>query len=366
MLKRIFKLLQMQPGLKARGIASGLGVERKKVNQVLSRHTDIFVQDQTTYCWSLLDDTNFVLEFDVDSKWIAHRHFEVVLSEHGSPLDTHHEQVTIKITDERHLLICAAARVLALSNQLAAAGKKVVIDFTNNDATVSYLSRACFFARLDPTIEVLPNRPAASDAELLIANNPSLVELLEICPDEEDTNVPERIKNSFVAAFGDKDATKLFTLVAEMVGNVEEHSETEIPGFAGLQAYVRRNQKQSVIVVISDSGKGICATLRPGLDQHYPQIAKQFPISEQDSNPKIILHAMQNGGLSRLGKGRGAGFHASGGEAAKLDAKVTIRQENFAVYMRYQNGALEPPDWKNHLPKLLGTHIVFEFSLTDR
>lgn len=363
MLKGIIQLLKKQPGLKARDIARELGVERKPVSVLLHKSLDIFVQDPSDYGWSLIKDASFELELTSSGTWVTQLHFEKALLKYGSPLEVDHGHVIIRITDERRLLLCAAARVLALANQLVAAGKKVEIDFTNNESTVSYLSRACFFARLDSAVKVLPKRPASSAAEQYMANNLSLVELLEIC---DEVNVPERIKYSFEKAFGDKDATKLFTLVAELVGNVEEHSDTIIPGFAGLQSYGRDPKHHVVVVVISDSGKGICATLRPGLQEHFPKVAKKFDSSIHAADPKLILHAMLNRGLSRLGKGRGAGFHTSQEEAAKLDAKVTVRQESFSIFMQYKKGVLEVSSWKLDLPKLIGTHIVFEFSLTKK
>lgn len=359
MLKRIIKLLKVQPSLKASDIARDLGVSRKSINQVLHKNPDIFLQDETFH-WSLQESASFELELISERRWVTQEHFERALDNKGSPLDSNCSEVLIKITDDKPVLLCAAARVLSLSNQLVMAGKRVVLDFTNNNSTVSYLSRACFFARLDEAVEVLPTRPPNSDSELYKANNLSLVELLEICPED---NVPSRIKQSFVDKFGPEHSTKLFTLVAEMVSNVEDHSETKIPGFAGLQVYSKKKGR-SVIVVISDGGIGICASLRPVLDTHFPDIAVRFPTAEPDTDPQLIIHAMEHRGLSRLGKGRGAGLHTSHGEAATLDAKVTIRQENFVVYMKYKNGSLHDKSWVTKLPKIMGTHIVFEFFLT--
>ncbi|HEA3201808.1 TPA: hypothetical protein RVS02_003362 [Aeromonas veronii] len=362
MLKRILKLLKAQPSLKASDIARHLDVPRKKVNQALYDNTDVLVKDDDTFCWSLRGHSSCELELVSGRTWITQEHFEQALLRQGSPLDSSHNEVTIKIRDGQHLLLCAVARVLTLSNQLVKKGKKVTLDFTNNESTVSYLGRACFFSRLDPTVNVLPKRPPDSASEQYIANNISLVELLEICPED---NVPDRIKQSFVGTFGTKYSTKLFTLVAEMVSNVEDHSETQIPGFAALQSYGPK-EKKSVVVVISDCGKGICATLRPGLDKHFPDVAKMFPLSEPDANPRLILHAMKHRGLSRLGEGRGAGFHTSHGGAAILNAKVTIRQDNFVVRLQYEDGHLKDGNcnWDTDLPTLMGTHIVFEFFLT--
>lgn len=360
MLTLIIKNLINRPGLKATDLATMLRSTRKEINQILHGRPDLFVQNTETFAWSVHDDAYCEFSINLSKTWCTQQDFEKALLEQGSPLDSDLNKVVIKITGEQRLLFCAAARLLALSNQLIHANKEVVLDFTGNDSTLSYLSRACFFARLAPEIVVRPIRPDISASEAHKANNIALVELLEIGTRE---NVPERIKNSFIDAFGKTNATKLFTLVSEMVCNVEDHSETSIPGFAGLQCYTQK-AKRSVIVVISDSGKGICTTLRPGLIEHFPEIAKKFPANDKDSDPKLIMHAMENRGLSRMGAGRGAGLHTSREKAQMLNAKITVRQENFSVHLNYKDGELENKTWQLDLPKLIGTHIVFEFSLT--
>lgn len=360
MLTSIINLILKKPGLKANELARELGMARKELNQILHKKPDVFHKNES-FEWSISESAVCKLSLKSQKKWITQNDFEVALKEQGSPLECNIDQVIIEIVGEQRLLLCAVARLLALSNQLAEAGKIVTLDFTNNESTVSYLNRACFFARLAPEITVLPQRPAVEDSEVYKAKSISLVELLELGTDE---NVPSRIRDSFISVFGHNEATKLFTIVAEMVGNVEEHSETPIPGFAGLQCYSPGN-RQSVVVVVSDSGKGICATLRPALAEHFPKIATMFPSGATASDPKLILYAMKHRGLSRTGKGRGAGLHTSREKAELLKAKVTIRQENFSVHLSYSNGALEKKNWNLDLPKLTGTHVVFEFSLTS-
>lgn len=365
MRKRIAQLLKGNPGLKARDIAKALECDRKEVTKCLYDHLDVFVQDDN-FVWQLKKDASFVLEFTSTGTWITQEHFEKSLLKSGSPLDAIHGHVVLKIQKERKVLLCAAARILALANQLIFSKKTVEIDFTENKSTLSYLNRSGFIDRLDRAVKVLPRRPPTSAAQQYKANNAGLVELLEIKPSSSDNpaneSVPESIKHSFVEAFGEQHANKLFTLVSEFVGNVEEHSDTQIPGFAGLQSY-RRNGSTCLVAVISDSGKGICATLRPALDVHFPEIANQFPGSQKISDPMLIIHAMRYRGLSRLGKGRGAGLNASQYQAEKLNATIKIRQQNFSVALTFKNQSLYGHEWSLDLPKLSGTHVVFEFTL---
>lgn len=359
--KRIVQLLSERPGLKAREIAKHLECDRKEITKFLYDNLDDFVQDES-FCWSLAKDASFELEFTSSGTWITKTNFEKTLQKLGSPLGVAHRRVVLKIQEERKVLICAAARILTLANQLVAAKKNVVLDFSENPSALSYLNRAGFVDRLDKTIKIVPRRPPTSAAQIYKANNTNLVELLEINSDSS-INVPEQIKLSFAGAFGDLYANKLFTIFGEFVGNVEEHSETAIPGFAGLQTY-NRGGSTHVVAVISDSGKGICSTLRPALAEHFPTVAAQFPESLEAADPKLIIYAMRNSGLSCRGKGRGAGFNISHGQAEKLNAKITIRQEDFSVSLNYKDQDLYSHDWDLGLPKLIGTHIVFEFSLT--
>lgn len=361
MKKGITALLKKSPGLKARHIARELGLDRKDVSSFLVKNLDTFVQDPQEFTWSLVQSASFELDISSSGTWITQVHFEKALKKSGSPLDAVHRHVVIRIADEQRILLCAAARVITLCNQLVCASKKVELDLSNNDQTLSYLDRAGFFDRLSSSVVVKPRRPKSSAAQLYMANNSGLVELLEI---RNGVNAPGRIKDSFVEKFGDEHANKLFTVVSESVGNVEEHSKTPTPGFAGLQCYSRASKK-TIVAVISDSGEGICKTLRPGLEIYFPEIAKKFEPSTVAADPQLIIYAMVNGGLSSLGSGRGAGLNATHTNAEKLDAVITIRQESFLVRLIYKSGALESHEWELNLPRLVGTQIVFEFKLDN-
>ena len=53
-----------------------------------------------------------------------------------------------------------------------------------------------------------------------------------------------------------------FTVFGELIDNVFQHSKTRLDGFAGLQLYSKGKRAK---VIVSDSGLGIPATLRPTL-----------------------------------------------------------------------------------------------------
>lgn len=364
MRKRIVQILTGNPGLRAREIAKLADLERRDVSRFLYDNLEEFVQNENS-AWLLKKNACLQIEFTATSTWITQEHFERSLLKHGSPLDCGHGHIVLKIPKERKVLFCAAARILALANQLAKVKALVELDFSENTDALSYLKRAYFFERLDKTIKVLPRRPATFKSQIFKANNANLVELLPIDA-QSDENVPERFKLSFAQAFGDLHANKLHTMFGELIGNAEEHSETVIPGFAGLQSY-RMKGSTSIVAVVSDSGKGICSTLRPALDRHYPEIAAQFPKSLEASDAKLIIHAMRKGGLSQRGKNKGgAGLNRSSWQAESLNATVSIRQEDFSVTLTYKNEDLYKLSWRLDLPKLHGTHIVVEFNLTNK
>ena len=366
MQKRIVQLLNKTSGLKAREIASELDFERKAVSQHLHEHRDVFVQNPATFGWSLIKSASFAVELTCNGAWLSEIHFEKALAKAGSPLDAEHGHVVIKFAPERSILLCAAVKVLALANQLVAASKKVELDFSENRKMLTYLDRAGFFDNLDRTIKVLPKRPASSAAKQHNGKNHALVEFLEI--KSKENNVPERIRNSFSETSGPEHAGKLFRVVAEFVGNVEDHSDTKIPGIAGLQCYGQADSgKLKIIAVVSDSGKGICATLRPALYEHFPDLIEKFDTSLPNSDAKLILHAVLKGGLTRKGFGKGgAGLHTGHEVAVQLNAKINIRQENFSVVLEYKDDVIERTSWVPNLPKLIGTHITFEFNLTKK
>lgn len=365
MQKGITKLLKEKPALKSREIAKLLGLDRAAVSVHLHDNRKLYHQDGN-FRWTLLESHTFVIQISGRSSWIAIEQFENALKSSGSPHDSDFINVTIKLPPECKVKLCAAARILALSNQLANAGKKVVLDFTDSREAVSYLNRAGLFDRLNPSIKVLPRRPQSSSAQLFNANSKKLVELHEIgIPGGE--NVPDRLKQSFIAAAGDAHANVLFSAIGELVSNVEEHAGSDQPGFAGLQCYGESTTRGLQIqTVVSDSGMGICGTLRPILKQKYPELAHEYDDKAPAADPKLVVLAFKKGGISRVDEeGRGLGLRNSGHSMEVLNGKLDIRQENFSVTLRYKDGDITE-HWELNLPRILGTHIVFEIHLTGK
>ena len=139
MLKKVRDFVSQNPGVKARAIATQLGFERSSVNALLHTHKDIFHQDEFS-CWSLLAPAELHVEFG-GKTWLTAKDVEKLLSKAGSPLDSPCQQVVFSLKEGSRMMLDALARLLALSNQLAHAGKAVVLDFTESRGTATYLDR---------------------------------------------------------------------------------------------------------------------------------------------------------------------------------------------------------------------------------
>lgn len=364
MQKGITALLKKEPWLKAKVIAKKLNLERSIVNKHLHDNKSIYHQSQASD-WSLLDSF-LKLSLYSKSAWISASHFERALKQAGSPHDSAHRNIIIKISDQSKVKLCAASRILAIANQMANIGKYISIDFTGSEDAVSYLNRAGFFDRLHSSVDVFPRRPSESSAKNFNNNSRKLVELHEIgVPGGE--NVPDRLKASFIDAVGHDHANVLFSAIGELVGNVEEHAAAKQPGFAGLQCYVESARRRLQIqTVVSDSGVGICGTLRPVLAKKYPELLADFDKQTTANDASLVVHAFTNGEISSVDEeGRGLGLKNSAHSMEVLNGKLNIRQENFSVTLKYRDGE-RTVQVDLDLPRILGTQIVSEIHLTNK
>ncbi|MCB9061398.1 MAG: ATP-binding protein [Halobacteriovoraceae bacterium] len=256
------------------------------------------------------------------------------------------------------------ARFLALCNQLAYSGKGVSIDFSNNGSLKHYLNRAGFFDHLDEKVKVLPDRPKQSTAKSHKDNSKNLVEIGEVTPHEDEDakdQLVTRLTNKFVNLTSNEYKAAVSTIFAELTGNIQEHSSTELKGFAGLQKYL--GSRPHIQTVISDSGLGIASTLRPSLQSHHKELYKLYRDENIDNDIALVTRVMSDGLISRYGAGRGLGFKSSREHALKFKAKYSVRQERFSLEFLFENGDLKQVISKTNLVKICGTHICFDFNI---
>lgn len=358
MWSQLLTFLGKNPRIKAKELAAHLGKDRTEVNQVLYEHSDKFFRDDD-FKWSVRAPEELRIEFRGDY-WLTSSDFEDVLSRHCTPWHEDCESVVFAFKKDCRMLLATLARLLALCNQLKAAGKKVSLDFAECADTLSYLDRMDFFEVLASDIAVLPRRPRVRRAVLFKGKNDGVVELRVIDPASPDNEIPRLLERSFVRCVDESYSTLALTVIGEPFKNVLDHSRSNLAGFAGLQAYKNRTRIQ---VVISDNGLGIVGTLKPVLDSRYPEIASRIGKSQGHPGVALLKEVFATGQLSRSEEDdRGTGLKSSGDQARKYSARISVRQEDFELRIDHRPEGTRYTPYTN-LVRIDGTHISFDFKL---
>lgn len=356
MKEAIKKILISSPGLKGKQIAKKLGYEKKQVNSFLYSNSDTFTQDDD-YCWFLTQPQEIRIEFEAN-RWMDCKLFEESILHVKEILHSEIRVVNFFIPEKCSILLDAAARFLALCNQLVNSGKSVTIDFNECQSTLHYFNRIGFIDHLDKNVVILPYRPFESGAKKYRGNSDTVVEFGALNPDEVDKGLINQLTDRFVQQSDNRFEAAASTVFGELIVNVSEHSQTPIPGFAALQKYGgRRNHIQTVI---SDSGVGIATTLKPSLREHYPDIYKLYDEVE-GFDIDLVIDVLTKGEISRFGAGRGLGFKSSREQATKFDARLSVRQERFSLDIDYVDGELFNINKQINLQTIYGTHLCFDF-----
>ncbi len=363
MKKKIIDLLTRNQRLKGREIARLLKLEKKAVNRFLHDNRDVFIQDDE-YFWSYPCDNEIVVHFE-DRNWIDCHSFEKSLKTAGCVLRSNCKTVIFKTSNNKGILLEASARLLALTNQLVSVGKDVTIDFSDSKSTLHYFNRMGFFDHLNLKVDVLPSRPVISTANRYKGKSDNLVEMGEIDPENPNNSLPKQLKNCFVDHAGEKYSDAAFTVFSELFGNVCEHSETKIPGFAALQKYGKSNSH--VQTVVSDSGIGIIGSIKPVLGEYYPKLFKKYDFDNPVSDVKLTKEILETGQITKTGfpseTGRGLGLKRSQEIAVRYNANISVRQESFELILKYRNGVLNEWYYNINMPLIYGTHVCFDFYL---
>lgn len=296
-------------------------------------------------------------------QWVDIQSFEKSLRDTSSPHGKSINHVFFDIPAGCKIMVDAGIKFLCLANQLRYAQKLVTLNFEegeeSEEGTYGYLNRIGFFDHLDSKIEVLPNWPSLSRAEIFRGGNARLVEIEKISPNSRDQLLPSRLTNALEEAFCHRPDYKslslaAFTVLSELIDNIFQHSSTELDGFAVLQVY-----KRGVKVAVSDSGKGIIETLRPSLQREFPRL-------KQMSDTELVVEAFRTG-LSRHGRNRGCGLKSSAEQAIKFNAILDVRLPSCRVHLEPSLDGYAPSKayCYENIPILWGTHICFDFILDN-
>jgi len=355
MRQEIEEILKETPNVKAKDIAKRLGVDKKAINPILYANDEIFVRDEN-YCWSLARPSHLRIELP-QNEWVSCTSFEESLLAQGSPLDSDAESIEFIVPEKCCVLLDAASRLLALCNQLADFGKSVKIDFSDCVSTLRYFDRIGILKHLDERVEVLPNRPSISRADIYKGNSDAVVEFGSVDPAQSNKILINQLVDRFVAQASDTYEGAASTVFGELINNIKDHSESRLKGFAALQKYGGR--RHHIQTVVSDSGLGIATTLKPSIEAHHPSLFRHS--NQDDYDIKIVTAVITKGEISRFGAGRGLGFKSSREQAIKFDAKLSVRQKDFALDLVYKNGELVKIDTHTNLATIHGTHLCFDF-----
>lgn len=362
--QQIKNVLRESPGLTGKQIAKALGVSDKSaLNKYLYANPEGLRQEG--WKWYLADE-DYILELTTLSTWIDESDFEDSLSAAGGLLGAPANKCVIRFPENCKILLIAGARVIALANQASHIGKSIELDFSKCPSTKRYLDRLGFFDHLHPSVMVLPARPVDSKAKQYLGNSENLVEIAAIDLNNFDYSLPKNLTKRFSHHAGDAYYQSAFTIFSELIGNVQEHSETPMPGFVALQLY--GGKRRHIQTVISDGGLGIASTLKRTLSQHYPDLFEHLQQTSVDADIFLVSQALTQGGLSQFGSSpdkaaRGLGLRRTQTHAAKYDAIVVVRQPTFELKIQYKDGELADISEKKGLCRIDGTQVCFDFYL---
>ena len=361
LISNIEEILKPNIGVMAKDIARKLDVDKSELNSFLYHRSDLYFQDKKLFTWFLIKSQKFIISFP-QVLWLDSGLFEETLKNTGSPLDSNVDHIVFIVAKKCSILLDAASRLLSLCNQLIWAGKYVTIDFNACKPTLHYFNRIGFCDLLNAGVDILPSRPIHSGAKTYKGNNENLKEFGEINPMQPDAAVPEDLQNAFIFHAGEQYQTLALTVISEPFNNVHDHSNSPIPGFAALQLY--NGAKKHIQIVISDSGVGIVGTLRPILESKYPLLFEKFSPQSPLKDILLIKEVFEKGGISQVDiEGRGLGLKRTHDLAVKYTANLTIRQEFFELKLFYKEGELQKFSYTENMPRILGTHVCFDFFL---
>lgn len=362
--QEIHRILSAEQGLTGKEIAKRMkgDIDKATVNRFLSEHNEGLRKEKETGKWYLSGNKKHVLEI-TPVAWVTAEIFEECLQQSGCFFANDADEYVIKFPKDSGILLNAIARILTLINQCAHKNKKVTLEFHAKCNSVGYLNRLGFFDNLDSRVVVLPEKPSESRAEKFKGNSEKLFEMSAVDPKNLDVQIPVRLTQVFTANSSEDYYLAAFTVFSELIGNIEEHSDTSIAGFAALQFY--KGNRKHIQTVVSDSGLGILATLKPQLQHHYPKLHQELDWADRQSDIRLLEKVFIKGHLSRFGSdgARGCGLNRSQNYAVKYNAEITIRQETLELKLVFKDGELLESHPKFDLPIILGTQVCFDFFL---
>lgn len=354
---RVNEVLKTQNGSTIKEISETLDECPKKLHAYLTNNKNYMFENNLWY-----NKKNTVLiTFETERSWLDEQKTEEILKSYPNVWNDDVKHITLRFIG-CSILLESISRIVAFINQLTFYNKKVTADFTACETPFNYLCRARVFQLVHKSVNV---KPTVKDCTSEFGNAKTLIEFGKIAPNSKKTDLPKKLQAAFSNFTNEELARRAFTFISEFINNIIEHSHTPSAGFAALQCY--QGKRKKIQTVFSDNGKGIINTLRAVLKERYPDLEQKYPQDIPHHNAKLLEEVFTKGGISGADddgyKGRGLGFKASADKASQFNAKITIRQETFALHLTYSDGKLSHSDVSFNLLNLNGTHIVFDIYL---
>ncbi|KJG54238.1 hypothetical protein UA38_22305 [Photobacterium kishitanii] len=354
---RVNEVLKTQNGSTTKEISETLNECPKKLYTYLINNKNYMFENDL---WYKKKDA-VVITFETERSWLDEQKTEAILKAYPNVWNDDVTNITLRFVD-CSILLESISRIVAFINQLTFHNKKVTADFTSCKIPFYYLCRAGVFDLVHKSVNV---KPKVKDCASEFGSTKTLIEFGKIAPYSTKTELPKKLQAAFSNFTNEELARRAFTFISEFINNIIEHSHTPSAGFAALQCY--QGKRQKIQTVFSDNGKGIINTLRAVLKDRYPELEQKYPQDIPHHNAELLKEVFTKGGISGADddeyKGRGLGFKASADKASQFNAKITIRQEIFALHLTYSDGKLSHSDVTFNLLKLNGTHIVFDIYL---
>jgi len=289
---------------------------------------------------------------ELPAGWVNAQKLDAALCRSGGPQRPEVTRTLFLVHAESLVMVDAAVSLLSLVNHLAWQGQEVTLRFTDpQSGCFSYLNRLGFFDALDPRVRTTPCVSDWSAARTFAGTSDDVMEITAIRPGSRVPEVPGRLSSLIACASDIKRWPNLdqdvFTMFAELIANIHEHSESPTDGFAALQVYHR---SETAWAVVSDSGLGLLETVRPALGSRYSGLG--------DSG--LVRHLFHEG-VSRHGSHRGDGLPRAAQCAIQYQAKLHLRLATCAVHLHPSRNGYVVTTCHAHLPYMAGTHISFEF-----
>jgi len=241
-----------------------------------------------------------------------------------------------------------------------------MIDFSHNSSQLlAYLISINFFRFLPSSVEITPESITEIRTNLLqYRKHYSVIEEIT-CGKEltEDLNgLTSPIEQQLSIVNKENYRSKVYdlkTIISELIGNIHEHSNSKLSGYAATQLY----QEKIAIVTICDSGEGLLKTIKQTIQKSYSKLSSF-------SDNELLTYMFKYGITRHTDQERGQGLVVSAQKAMRLGANIDIRLKSAHIHIGLTEKIVQTENrWSYNEPDSLpliplnGTHFTLEFEI---